>query len=151
MHFLGWHWLIKLYRLQVYNSITHHLYIVLCVYHPSQVSFHRYLSPCPLVPPPLPFSPVTTTVLSVSMRLFYVCMYVFCLILSCFHPAPQPSSHLTAVSLLPIYESVSILLVNPFCSSYSTYEWNHMVLVFLWLVHFIYHNIFQVHLCHYKG
>ena len=30
---------------QLYNSITHHLCIVLCVYHPSQVSFlHIYLS-----------------------------------------------------------------------------------------------------------
>ena len=41
LNLLGWHWLItlvywliKLYRLQVYNSITHHLNVVLCVHNP---------------------------------------------------------------------------------------------------------------------
>ena len=28
---LGWHWLIKLYRFQVYNSVLHHPYIALRV------------------------------------------------------------------------------------------------------------------------
>ena len=28
LNLLGWHWLIKLHRFQVYNSITHHLCIV---------------------------------------------------------------------------------------------------------------------------
>ena len=30
LNLLGWHWLIKLYRVQVYNSIIRHLYIILC-------------------------------------------------------------------------------------------------------------------------
>ena len=34
LNLLGWHWLIKLYRFQVYNSMIHHLQIVLCVHHP---------------------------------------------------------------------------------------------------------------------
>ena len=32
---LGWHWLIKLYKFQVYNSVICHLSIVLCVHHPK--------------------------------------------------------------------------------------------------------------------
>ena len=40
LNLLGWHWLIKLYRFQVYDSIMHHLFIVFCVFTtPSQVSF----------------------------------------------------------------------------------------------------------------
>ena len=35
LNLLGWHWLIKLHRFQVYNSIIHHLYVALCVYHPK--------------------------------------------------------------------------------------------------------------------
>lgn len=30
LNLLGWCWLVKLYRFQVYNSVTHHLYIALC-------------------------------------------------------------------------------------------------------------------------
>ena len=34
--FFKWiYWLIKSHRFQVHNSITHHLYIVLCVHHPQ--------------------------------------------------------------------------------------------------------------------
>ena len=51
LNLLGLHWLIKSYRFQVYNSITHHLYVVLCVRHPR---FN--LLPSPLIPP-LPSSP----------------------------------------------------------------------------------------------
>lgn len=35
LNLLGIHWLIKLYRYQVYSSITHHLYIALCVPYPK--------------------------------------------------------------------------------------------------------------------
>ena len=35
LNLLLWHWLIKLYRFQVYNSIIHYLYIVLCVHYPK--------------------------------------------------------------------------------------------------------------------
>ena len=35
LNLLGWHWLTKLYRFQVYSSIMHHLHIVLCVHHPK--------------------------------------------------------------------------------------------------------------------
>ena len=39
-----WHWLIKLYRFQVYNSIIHHMYIAVCV-HPRSS-----LLPSPFIP-----------------------------------------------------------------------------------------------------
>lgn len=39
---MGWLWLIRFYRFQVYNAITYHLYIVLCVTSPSQVSFQHH-------------------------------------------------------------------------------------------------------------
>ena len=42
----GWHWLVKLYRLQVYNSVVHHLYIVWCAHHPKSS----------LLPSPPPFT-----------------------------------------------------------------------------------------------
>ena len=44
LNLLGWCWLIKLYRFRVYNSTTHHLYVVLRVHHPksSLLSFTVY-------------------------------------------------------------------------------------------------------------
>ena len=57
--------------------------------------------------------------------------FPFSLLLNPSTPYTQP--HPTAVSLLSIYESVSLLLVSSVCSLDSTYEWNHMVFVFLWL------------------
>ena len=41
-----------------------------------------------------------------------------------------------AVSLLSIYESVSILLATSVCSLDSTHKWNHMVFTFIWLAYF---------------
>ena len=35
IEFIGWHWLIRSYRFQVYNSTIHHLSIALCVHHPK--------------------------------------------------------------------------------------------------------------------
>ena len=35
LNILGWYWLTKLYRFQLYSSVIHHLYIVLCVHHPK--------------------------------------------------------------------------------------------------------------------
>ena len=46
LNLLRWHWLIKLYRFHLYNSIIHHLYIVLCVHHPNSS-----LLPSPFIPP----------------------------------------------------------------------------------------------------
>ena len=45
------------------------------------------------------------------------------------HPHPAP----TSCHLLSIYESVFVLLVSSVCSLDSTYKWNHMIFVLLWL------------------
>ena len=109
IEFIGWHWLIQLCRFQVHNSVTHHLYVVVCVHQPSQVSFCHHLSPLyPLLPPPFPL--VITILSSVSMRFCFVLFFL--LNPFTFHPATQIPSSLTAVSLFSIYESVSVFFVN---------------------------------------
>ena len=75
---MGRHWLIKLPRFQVYNSMIHHLYVALCVYQPRS---NLLLPPCiwpfysllPLHPFPL----ITTILLS------GFCLS--CLFTCCFH------------------------------------------------------------------
>ena len=69
LNLLGCHWLIKLYRFQVYDSIIHHLYIVLCVHHPK-LNFlpSPFISAIPFSasPPPLPL--VITILLPMSTQ-----------------------------------------------------------------------------------
>ena len=79
LNVLGWHWLIKLYRCQVYNSITHSLYTAFCFYHPKSNLFSWPHIWSPLLFPPSPCPPfplVATILLPVSMSLF------FCLVCS---------------------------------------------------------------------
>ena len=71
LNLLGWHWLIKLHRSQAYNSIIHHLYIILCIHHPEA---RLFLSP--FIPPlsfftSLLFPLVIIILFSVSMRVFF--------------------------------------------------------------------------------
>ena len=47
-----------------------------------------------------------------------------------------PTSHLAPVRLFSVSEPLSVLFVHLFCSLDSTNEWNHRVLVFLWLIYF---------------
>ena len=54
----------------------------------------------------------------------------------CSIPLPAALPPLLAAILLPIYKSVSIVLVHSVFSLDFTYEWNHMVFVFLWLAYF---------------
>ena len=108
MNLLGWHWLIKLYRFQVYNSIIHLL--LYCVFTTTgQFSFHHYLSPLyPLLPPP-PASPLVILILlSVSVR---VCFLFFLLTCFTFFTQPlQPPTPWRHQSIF-IYDSASTLLV----------------------------------------
>ena len=97
LNLLGWHWLIKLHRFQVYNSIIiRHLYCIGCSL-PRHVSSHHHLSPLyPLLPSPYPLFPMVTTILlSVSIRVCGLfCFVLFCLISSPFYPSsstPLPS------------------------------------------------------------
>ena len=50
LNLLWWHWLLRLYRFQVHNSITHHLYIEFCAHHSKLSLLLSYIWP------PLPFS-----------------------------------------------------------------------------------------------
>ena len=136
MNLLKWYWLIKLYRLQVHNSIIPHLHIVLCVHHltsdllPPAIISH--------LPSSIPFThhPLWLSLLFMSMS-FFVFVFCFCFIPSPFTPSPlNPFPSDSGQSPLCLYESVSILFVSSFRSLDSTYEWTHMVLVFLSLAFF---------------
>ena len=82
---MGWHWLIKVCSFQLYNSIIHHLYIVLCVYHPASSLCHHF-SPFTLSHLPHPL-PLVITILFVFMRIF-----VFLNPLTIFTHLPKPHS-----------------------------------------------------------
>ena len=72
LNLLGWLWLIKLYRFQVYSSITHHLYIGLCVCHPnSSLLLSPFIPPLPSYTfPHPPFLLGITILLSLCMNFF---------------------------------------------------------------------------------
>ena len=74
-----------------------------------------------------------------ALWLFCNCQFVLLnLFTSCIQsPKPFP---LAATSFLCVYESVSIFFVHLFSSLDSTYEWNHIVLVFLRLTYFTEYN-----------
>ena len=63
---LGWHWLMKLYWFQVYNSVIYYPYIASCTHHPKS----------DLLAPPLPITTLPT--LSDGNRHTIVCvLWVF--------------------------------------------------------------------------
>ena len=102
LNVLGLHWLIKLYRFQVYDSIIHHQYRTVCS-PPQVISFHHHLCPYTVSYFPHPSFPlVITTLLSMAMR--------FCSLLNPFTFFTQlPTfSRLTAVSLFSV--SMSLFL-----------------------------------------
>ena len=121
------------------------MYCIMCS--PLEVKFPSttiYSPLCPLLPPPPPLPLVITTLLS----MWDIYIYTFFLLNSFayFTQLPTPPFH-WQMSVFYIYESVSILLVCLFCSLDSIYEWNHMVLVFLWLAYFTEHS--TLHRCIY--
>ena len=64
----------------------------------------------------------------------YLYRYIFCLIPSpSFIQLPAPFPFDSCQSIPCIHASVSILFISLFCSLDSTYKWDHMVFVFLWL------------------
>ena len=105
LNLLGWHWLIKLYRFQVYNSIIHHLYIVLCV-HPPQVKSPSIPISTPftlLYLPPIPFPSGNHHTVSVSMSFwFLISLDLFTFFTHPPTPHPSPDS---CQPVLWVYES----------------------------------------------
>ena len=67
---LGWHWLIRLCKFQLYNSTMHHLYLHCVPTTQSQIFFyHHIFDPFTHHLPLLPL--VTTILLSVSMSFYF--------------------------------------------------------------------------------
>ena len=92
----------------MYNFITHHLYIVLCVHHPKS-----HLLPSPFIPS-IPSSTSHLPPFPLVVTIPIVCIYEGFFFLNPFtllHPAPKPLFPLTADSLFSVCESVSILFV----------------------------------------
>ena len=123
LNLFGWHWLIKLYRFQVYNSKIHHVYIVLCAHHPkSSLLSPSFVCIYPLQPPSNPLSLWST-------------FSTFLNPLNFFTASPGLLYSESTQSVPCIYESVSIFFVSLFCSLDSTCKWNHIAHVFLWLTY----------------
>ena len=107
LNLMGWHWLIKLYRFQVYSFIIHHVCFI--VRSPPQIMSFSFTIYFPytfsyLPPPPFP-SGNHHTVVCVWEGLF------FCLIPSPFSPRPTTHPCDSCQSILCIYDSVSILFL----------------------------------------
>ena len=96
------------------------------------------LSPHPRPPPSLWPSPHCCLCLWVMYICFLVNPFTF------FHPCPMT----VVCSMYPCL--FQFCLVSSFCSLDSTYKWEYMVFVFLWLAYFSEHNNVQVHPCCHK-
>ena len=97
----------------MYNSVTRHLCIVLCVHHPKwSLLPSLFVPPLPSSTSLTAFPLVITILLSVSVR-----FYFFCLIPSPFLPSPpKPPASDSCQPVLCVCESVSILVVGLVCS-----------------------------------
>ena len=86
LNWLGWHWLIKLYRFQLHNSMMHHLYIAFFVYHPKSNLLSPYVWPSLPFSTPHPSLLITTLLLSLFMSsclfLFLVCSHIVFIFIS---------------------------------------------------------------------
>ena len=116
-----WYWL------QVYSIVVRHSYTLQTV--PSDVSC-THLALCILVAMLLTTFPV---LYFASLWLCCNCHFVF-LNASTFVIRPHNPSPLTAVSPFSVF--MSLFLFCLFCSLDSTYQWDHMVFVFLGLAYF---------------
>ena len=86
LNLLGWQWLIKLHRFQLYNSMIYHLCIALYVYYPKSDLVSPSTLPSFTLYYPLPPSPLVTTIpLSVSMNFCLFFLFVH-LLLSALYP-----------------------------------------------------------------
>ena len=117
---LGWHWLIRLYRVQVYHSITHHLYVALCALHPQS----RLLLPPCIWPPltssnsPKSHSPLVTTIwLSLPMGHFVCSVH---LLLSVLYPTCKWNYMVLDPLHLTYFTQHNTLKIHPYFQKSST-------------------------------
>ena len=136
LNLLGWYWQIKLYRFQVYSSITHLLYIVFTP--ASQVSFRCHLPAripsYPLLHPLPPTFPSGKHHIIACIYEGFFRHFFFCIMSSLFAPSPVPTSLRAVICSLYMSLFLFCLLV---CLLDSTCKWIHMVFVFLCLACFI--------------
>ena len=130
---MGWYWLIRSYKFQVYNSIIHHLYIALCS--PPKVKspfITLYLIPFTLFYLPSPPSPLVTVIL---LSVFQFCLFVFLflyLFICCFLLyIPDNWNH----------KVLGFFLFDLFCLVWYSqdppmlYKWQYFSFSYLWVVH----------------
>ena len=135
MNLLGWYWLIKLYRFQVYNSVVHHLCIVLCVPHSKSSLLPAWFIPLyPLLPAPTHLS---------LWQSPYCCLCLSFCSLVCFFPLllPPLSPSLCPHSFWPL--SVCSLYLSLYyfvCLLICSLKFHIQVKSFLWLAYFTWHN-----------
>ena len=90
-----------------------------------------------------PYRVITKILLTIFFMLYFTSLWLFCnnqfVLLNPFTSfTHSPTSILSGNHYfgLCVYESVSILFVHLFCSLDSTWKWNHVLFVFLWLTYF---------------
>ena len=141
IEFIGVRVVKNLYGFKVHNSKTSSVHCIVCS--PPQVE-----SPSITIYPPIPSSfPLLLTPCDHHIVVHVHECFLFLLLNHSTHlrpPLPATWSCQPALYL-------SIFLVSSVCSLNFTYEWNHMLLIFLWLAHFTKHNVLQVHLFCHKG
>ena len=126
LNLLGWHWLITLYRFQVYISMIHDLQIALCAHH---LRSNHLPSPYvwPLLLPSTPFPLVTTILLSVSMSfcLFFLLVH---LLLSVLYSTCGWNHMVLDIFHLTYFSLHDILKIHPCC-----HKWKYFIFSYGWV------------------
>ena len=120
LNLLGWCWLIKLHRLRVYNSIIHHVYIVLYVHHPKS-----NLLPSSLIPH-LSSSAFPTSLSLQQSPYCCLCLWFYlCLILSPFLPS-------LCLNLLPLWQ-LSVCSMYPCLCFHFVHQFILFIRCHIWV------------------
>ena len=95
---------------------------------------------------------VIKILLTIFPVLYFTSPWLFCN----YHPVlnsltfsliSRPLTHLATIKMFSVSMSSLLFLLFVYCLDF-TYEWNHMVFVFLCLTYFTQHNTLSVHPCH---
>ena len=126
LNVLGWHWLVRLYRFQVYISVVQDLHIVLCAHYAK--SSHLLW---PDICPPLPSSSSSNPPFSlVTNILFIVCVYelLFVLLVQLFSVLYL---HMNEVIQFLSFLS-DLLCLAQYSQGWSMWLWMVVFRLFLW-------------------